>query len=168
MAECVRCGRRKSPTLACNCARVDPAQAGGADGPPWADVPFAIDVTARLIREDPKLDHIFIDPVAACGHIGKGHVREIPRYGDIPVDEWFSLGTWMGPETAGILFVGSTRDHDRVSEDDLDIAKGLTSYAMRHSVPAWELVLVTSRGNFKASELLDLPGFPRFEPCSYE
>lgn len=167
MAECVRCGG-KSPTVACNCARVDLGQEGGADGPPWADVPFAIDVASRLIREDPKLDHIFIDPVATCGHVGKGHVREIPRHGDIPVDEWFSLGTWMGPETAGILFVGRTQDYDRVGEDDLDIAKGLTSYAMRHSVPAWELVFVTSRGNFKASELLGLPGFPRFESCSYE
>jgi hypothetical protein len=168
MAECVRCGRRKSPTLTCNCARVDLAQEGRADGPPWADVPFAIDVAARLIWEDPKLDHVFIEPVAACGHVGKGHVREIPRDCDIPVDEWFGLGRWMGPETAGILFIGRTRDHDRVGEDDLDVARVLASYAASHPVPAWELVFVTSRGNFKASELLGLPGLPRFEPCTYE
>lgn len=79
MAECVRCGRRKSPTLACNCARVDLGQESGADGPPWADVPFAIDVTARLIREDPKLDHIFIDPVAACGHVGQPRCGQLAR-----------------------------------------------------------------------------------------
>lgn len=168
MAECVQCGSRRFPILACNCARTDPGQEGGDDGPPWADVPFAVEVTARLIREDPKLDHIFIDPVAACGHVGKGHVREMPRHGDIPAEEWFDLGTWMGPETAGILFVGRTRDHDRVTEDDLGVARRLGSYSKDHSVPAWEQVLVTRRGNFKASELLGLPGLPLFEPCGYE
>ena len=90
------------------------------------------------------------------------------RSDDIPMEEWFRLGTWMGPETAAILFVCRARDYDRVSEDDLDVAQRLASYSTGCSVPAWELVFVTRAGNFGASELLGLPGLPEFQPCTFE
>jgi hypothetical protein len=64
-------------------------------GSPWVDVPAAIDIISKLLREAPDLsipyDHIFVAPVASCGHVGKGRVRDMRRGDELPLPEWFKL-----------------------------------------------------------------------------
>jgi len=140
-------------------------------GSPWVDVPAAIDIISKLLREAPDLsipyDHIFVAPVASCGHVGKGRVRDMRRGDELPLPEWFKLGKWMGDDTAAALFTCRSLDLESVGEADLDVGRRMALYARDNEEPPWELVYVTKKGNFRASDLLGLPGHPRFEPCPH-
>jgi hypothetical protein len=151
----------------CGCWTNDAETSHADDGPPWVDVPVAIEINADLIREDPEIDHISICPVAICGHMGRAQIRELVRGAELPAEEWFELGEWMGDDTAAVLFICRSHDFRIVGDDDLEMARGLAEYARSNPVLPWDLVFVTERGNFSASDLLGLPGLPEFEPCTF-
>lgn len=141
-----------------------------AEDSPWADVPDVIEMISKMIREapelDPSFDHLFIDPVAACGHVGQGHIRDMTRGDDLPLGEWFELARWMGQDTAAVLFTCRSNDFESVDEMDLNVARRMAVYATENDEISWELVYVTRNGNFRASDLLGLPGHPQFEACT--
>lgn len=90
------------------------------------------------------------------------------RRGDeLPLAEWFKLGKWMGNDTAAVLFTCRSLDLDSVGEADLDLGRRMALDARDNEKLPWELVYVTNKGHFRASDLLGLPGHPRFEPCPY-
>ncbi|MGH2806553.1 MAG: hypothetical protein ACRDKT_04680 [Actinomycetota bacterium] len=152
---CPLCGGQ---ALSCDCSEV-------VDDP--VDVAAAIEIVARSTMEHPERDLIDIIPVAECGHVGRAHIRTLDRTAELPLEEWFDLAHWMGPETAAILFMVPSKDRRKVSEADLDIARAVADYAESHHQLPWELVFMTEAGNFKTSELLQIPGHPPFEACAY-
>lgn len=158
---CPNCGRQ---AISCGCWTdeddLDPGE--GRD-----TVPTLIAMMQLLVLQEPDQDLISIDPIRACGHAGRGYLKSMVRGSDLPLEEWFRLGHTMHDETAAILFVCRTEDLRRVSEVDLDVARAIDAYARTHDEIPWDMVFVTLNGAFSASDLLRLPGLPRFEPCSY-
>lgn len=157
--QCPSCGEQ---ALMCGCA--DNSEDPGDD---LVDVPVAIEIMAQLLTNSPEWDHVNILPVAVCGHVGRGPVRQLDRERQLPLEEWFELGLWGGDETVAVLFVVRSEDLERLSEADLDIARSFADYAASHRELPWELIFVTRQGSFKASELLQLPGLPVFERCDF-
>jgi hypothetical protein len=153
--------------ISCWCSD-DETDAFEEDGPPWVDVPDAVEIISQLILKNPEWDHMNIDPVGPCGHVGKGHARDMVRGDDLPLDEWFQLGRCMWEETAAILFTCPSRDREKVGEIDLDVARKMDAYAKANDMPPWDLVYVTEHGNFRASDLVGLPGHPEFGPCTFD
>ncbi len=162
-----RCPACLQQAIACACPHGETESSHGDGGPPWVDVPAAIEITSRSILQHPGFDWIYIDPVATCGHVGKGHLREMVRGDELPLDDWFRLGGWMGADTAAVLFTCRAKSLENLSEDDLDVGRKIAAYAETNAELPWELVYVTRQGNFRASDLLGLPGPPQFEPCTY-
>jgi hypothetical protein len=164
LERCPRCGGQ---AIFCGCYDEEPPE---TDDDP-VDIPAAIQILSELMRRDldeaHPSDHIFIEPVASCGHLARGHVRDMARGEDIPLEEWFYLGHYLGVTTAAILFVCRSVDPRGVSEVDLDVARRLSAYAAENHELPWDLVYVTRNGTFKASDLLRLPGIPPPEPCRF-
>lgn len=152
--------------ISCGCFSDSSLPSQTVDGPPWVDVETAIEITSDLMLGDPEMDLVYIDPVAICGHVARGPVRAMVRGEDLPLDEWFDVGSPMDG-TAALLFIGRSLDFGRVDDDDLDVGRRLAAYATDHDTLPWDFVFVTERGNFKVSHLLGLPGHPPFEPCIY-
>jgi hypothetical protein len=159
-----QCPECLEQSISCGCRDA----ACGDDGSDYVDVPAAISLLSKLIREDPAADHLFIDLVAPCGHVARGHIRDMPREDDLPLEEWFGLGGWASCNAAAILFVCRASNFESVQEADLEVARRMASYAETETVAPWDLVFVTERGNFKASDLLGLPGHPEWIPCTPE
>ena len=181
MARCTDCGREMltavtctieqcpvclQQSISCGCSCGEAAPSHEDDGPSLVDVSVAIEINSDFIRSDPEIDHVFIDPVAICGHVARGHIREMVRGDALPLDEWFDLGTRMS-DTAALLFTSRSRDFISVGDDDLDVGRRLAAYTEGKATLPWDFVFVTERGNFRASDLLALPGHPPFEPCTY-
>ena len=159
-----RCPRCLGQAISCDCLDMDEDPADQSDS---VDVDDAIRIVANLIRKNLSQDHLFIEPVASCGHVGQGHVREMMRGERLPLEEWFERASWMGDETAAALFICRSQDFELISEPDLDVARKIARYANENHVIPWDIVFVTEGGNFRASDLLGLPGHPEFEPCSF-
>lgn len=160
-----RCPRCLQQALSCDCIDMDEDRIDESD---WVEVNDAIEIASDLIREDLSLDHLFIEPVASCGHVGRGQVHKIQRGHQLPLDEWFRWANWMGDETAAALFMCRSQDFERIGEIDLDVARQMTQYAKENCVIPWEMVFVTENGNFRASDLLGLPGHPQFDLCTFD
>ncbi len=139
--------------LSCGCADEEDESSTIEDESAYVDVPAAIEIISRLIRQDPGIDHIFMDPIAVCGHVGRGHIQEMVRGGDLPLDEWFELGGARDADAAAVLFTCRSRNFENIDEGDLDLARAMAAYAAMKATLPWELVFVTQRGNFNASDL---------------
>ena len=151
--QCPRCRRQ---LISCGC-RDEPDER-------YADVSSAITISAKLTAEQPDADLIDIVPVAACGHVGRSHIRDLDRTSTLPVEEWCDLGRGRG-ESAAILFVCRSADYEHVDENDLDIARAISDHLDSPPTLGWDLVFLTGNGNFRASEMLGLAGLPDFGPC---
>lgn len=163
-----RCPSCLHQYISCGCAD-DLESACGDDDSELVDVPVAIEIVSKIILENPPdVDHLFMDPVAICGHVGRGHVRKMVRSGELPLDEWFELARSFDDETAAVLFTCRSSDPENVGKADLEVAGAIAAFAKGKSLPPWELVFVTRRGNFKASDLLGLPGHPEFQACTWD
>lgn len=134
----------------------------------YADVRSTIESTAVIIREGPPHDSLFIDPVAGCGHMGKGHVRTMIRKEPFAFEEWFKLGLWMGEETAAVLFICQSHDGVDVDDQDLGVARSFYRYADSISYVPWDLIFLTATDLHSAAQMLGWPGLPSFAPCTHE
>lgn len=153
--------------LSCGCPEgEDPIHREGAE--PWLSVDAAIESSSKLLRMEPDFGRVLIEPVATCGHVGMGHVRDMVRGPELPAEEWFGPCQRMGDGLGALLFTCRSQDFEGVTEADLDVGRRLDAYARDNGEPPWDLVYVTRSGNFRASDLLRLPGHPEFEPCNYD
>lgn len=159
------CPRCRQQALSCDCIDMEEERTDESD---WVEINHAIEIVSNLIGEDLSVDHLFIERVAASGRVAHGWVHEIQRGDQLPLDEWFRWANWMGDETAAALFICRSQDFKRIGELDLDVAREMTEYTKENCVIPWEMVFVTKNGNFRASDLLGLPGHPEFDVCNFD
>lgn len=79
-----------------------------------------------------------------------------------------SCHQWSPCDGTASLYICPSHNYETVQQVDIDVARAMASYAREREVLPWDLVFVTTSGNFRASHLLDLQGFPPFTTCAYK